>query len=582
MWTGASCVDLFLRLATLFLLFAIGLLSFGGGSYLIYLWTRPPSIQIGAFGVADGGDGSKSRAIAFVLQENFNEALEILSWNPANSKTGGVSIPEGVLGPPLPQGSIVSESKLGVKIADIEVSGLLDKVLSVFRRGPRIEGMVMGGGATLAIAVEYSDEAGKPKHTWLVNSANLRQDLRDLAYNIVLDLDKEGSPELNSLNVSQFIALAEGKRLLKQYADDAAHADRESQQSLAQAAITALKPIADSGTRCIWFYKYLSAAYKLLHDQANAETYLRKAEELEPQDVFVAGQLKTIRTKAQGAVAAPPVANFASQPALAIARFAEAVRQLEALKTSLVTVVDLDSGLDKQLFAADRILDGVSTIPSETAVTDSLGHGTFNASIVLNLCPSSRIYPIKIFSNIGSGPEEALLEGVRAASKSRFKLVLLSFGSRGELSSAFNAEMKNLLDSGALVIAPAGNEGGSQQYYPAASPGVISVAAVTANGLLADFSTYGKWVTIAAPGVGLVGQTLNGSKQELSGTSMAASVVAAAAAMVWSVRPELTADQVKEILVTTATPLNVDSKGRSISSGIVNAQKAVQQATQTH
>jgi subtilisin family serine protease len=93
-----------------------------------------------------------------------------------------------------------------------------------------------------------------------------------------------------------------------------------------------------------------------------------------------------------------------------------------------------------------------------------------------------------------------------------------------------------------LVVAAAGNGGDTTRQYPAAEnvDGLIAVAASTANDTLATFSSRGSWIQVAAPGVAILSTIPGGGYGTWSGTSMAAPIVAGAAALVRGAYPSLT------------------------------------------
>ena len=110
---------------------------------------------------------------------------------------------------------------------------------------------------------------------------------------------------------------------------------------------------------------------------------------------------------------------------------------------------------------------------------------------------------------------------------------------------------------GAVVVSAAGNSGDTTPHYPAAEqqPGEIAVAASTEAGGLATFSSRGEWVQLAAPGELIYGAVPGGQWAVWSGTSMAAPMVAGAAALLRSARPSLTPSQVAARLMADAAPL---------------------------
>ena len=150
---------------------------------------------------------------------------------------------------------------------------------------------------------------------------------------------------------------------------------------------------------------------------------------------------------------------------------------------------------------------------------------------------------------------------------------------------------------GVVLVASAGNNGISSDLlaYPAAYDHVIAVAATDNNDERAEFSNYGSWVDIAAPGVNIISLRAQGTDMycwpyyfgetfippydynailcDASGTSMSCPHVAGIAALILSKDPSLNPKQVRTILRSSAESPNTDTY---IGIGRANADYAVQ------
>jgi subtilisin family serine protease len=111
--------------------------------------------------------------------------------------------------------------------------------------------------------------------------------------------------------------------------------------------------------------------------------------------------------------------------------------------------------------------------------------------------------------------------------------------------------------------------------------------------MIASFSNFGKEeVDVFSPGVAIYSTFPDGKYGNLQGTSMAAPVVAGIAAVIRSHYPDLTAEQVKNIIIESTVPIDhkvrrpsdkklVSAKEISVSGGIVNLYRAVELAEKT-
>lgn len=150
---------------------------------------------------------------------------------------------------------------------------------------------------------------------------------------------------------------------------------------------------------------------------------------------------------------------------------------------------------------------------------------------------------------------------------------------------------KKLNEEGIMVIAAAGNRGGSDYAYPASYEDVVSVAAVDENLRRTYFSRFNLQVDVCAPGRGIYSTVMNltrvpnsrsqaaglsyyPSYARKSGTSMACAHVTGVAAKIWAVKPNCTNVQVREALQNTARDLNKDGTDSEYGHGLVQAYRA--------
>ena len=146
-------------------------------------------------------------------------------------------------------------------------------------------------------------------------------------------------------------------------------------------------------------------------------------------------------------------------------------------------------------------------------------------------------------------------EGIKYAADHGAKVISCSWG--GGASGSFGQDIINYaIARDCLIVAAAGNDDASQSDYPAAYPGVMSVASVSSSDQKSYFSNYGSEVSISAPGESILSTYYNNTYAYLSGTSMATPIVSSAAALVKAKFPTLTMKEVADQLRITSD--NID------------------------
>ena len=218
---------------------------------------------------------------------------------------------------------------------------------------------------------------------------------------------------------------------------------------------------------------------------------------------------------------------------------------------------------------------------------------------------NTRVMPLRALGRGGAGTSYDIAQAVRFAAglandsgtlpAQPADIINLSLG--GEGFSQFNRDLyREVRSRGISVVAAAGNERSRQPSYPAGYPDVFSVSAVDAQRELAPYSNRGSSIDLAAPG-GDSGQDVNGDGYPdgvlstdaaegdfaytfASGTSMAAPHVSAVLALMKSVNPDLSGDDIASLLAAGELTDDAGDAGRDdgFGVGIINARKAVDAA----
>ncbi|MFF7729581.1 type VII secretion-associated serine protease mycosin [Streptomyces sp. NPDC008001] len=234
-----------------------------------------------------------------------------------------------------------------------------------------------------------------------------------------------------------------------------------------------------------------------------------------------------------------------------------------------VTVAVIDTGVDARLpDLRGQVLEGknFSGQPGD-ARRDNDGHGSSMAGLIAGtgkrgsdtgsygLAPGVKVLPVRVEANKDLlDQNQAMVDALYYAADSDAKIINISLGSPRRSDEAEKA-VAYALRKGKLVFAAVGNSGDKSNAveYPAAYPGVIGVAGLDQNGDTASWSQHGPQVDLSAPGAGVISACPGGTEVcRGSGTSGASALAAASAALIWSVHPTWTANQVTRVLINTA------------------------------
>jgi serine protease AprX len=292
------------------------------------------------------------------------------------------------------------------------------------------------------------------------------------------------------------------------------------------------------------------------------------------------------------------------------------------------------TNLNVRVMGGQRVAKFVDFVNGRTAPYDDNGHGTHVAGIVAGngydtygaragVAPAAHLVSLKVLNDQGTGYISNVIAALEwtVANKSAYNIRVVNLSVGAPVTESYRTDpltlaTKRAVDSGIVVVTAAGNLGrnneGKSQYGGITSPGnapwVLTVGATNTKGTLAryddsiaDYSSRGPSAIdyvakpdVAAPGTGIVSlsdptslfyQTksaylLAGSLNtaykpylSLTGTSMAAPMVAGTAALMIQANPKLTPNLVKAIIEYTAQRYDYDSLTQG--AGFLNTRGAV-------
>lgn len=260
---------------------------------------------------------------------------------------------------------------------------------------------------------------------------------------------------------------------------------------------------------------------------------------------------------------------------------------------SSVKIAIVDTGIDGNHEDLNgKISDNKNCTDSPT-VDDLYGHGTHVAGIaaavtnnnigVAGIGYNASLLNVKALGDDGSGYYSWIANCIVWSADSGAKVINMSLGGPSKSKTLENA-VNYAWSKGVVVVAAAGNSGNTSPTYPAYYTNVISVAATDQNDNKAGWSTYGRWVDVAAPGVSIYSTLPNHRNAigilnygSLSGTSMATPHVSGLAALVWATSYGTSNSSVRKQIENTAD--KIAGTGKYWLYGRINALAAVKSAT---
>jgi subtilisin family serine protease len=252
---------------------------------------------------------------------------------------------------------------------------------------------------------------------------------------------------------------------------------------------------------------------------------------------------------------------------------------------SNVTIAVIDSQIDVKHPDMDGVFAGQYDAvggPEEKAHP----HGTGMAGAIaahrklMGIAPAARLYAIHAFSSNAASAESttfSILKGLDWAASKGVRVINMSFA--GPRDPSMERALKNAHDKGIVLIAAAGNAGPkSPPLYPGADPSVIAVTATDANDKIFAGANRGRYIAVAAPGVDILVPAPEDTYQLTTGTSVSSAEVSGIVALLLERNPNLTPEDIRKILTTSAKHPGTKERDDDFGSGLVDPSKAIQDA----
>jgi filamentous hemagglutinin family protein len=251
------------------------------------------------------------------------------------------------------------------------------------------------------------------------------------------------------------------------------------------------------------------------------------------------------------------------------------------LKGTNITVAVIDSEVD----AHHPDLEGVIAAEYDAVGKEEAPHphGTGMAGAIaahrrlMGIAPSARLFTVHAFSTAAASAESTtfnILKGLDWAATKGVRVVNMSFA--GPRDPSIERALQAAHDRGIVLIAAAGNAGPkSPPLFPGANPNVIAVTATDINDKVFSGANRGGYIAVAAPGVDILVPGTDGGYQLTTGTSVACAEVSGVAALLLERNPNLTPEDVRKILTSSAKKLGAST---DYGAGLVDLAKAIQEA----
>ncbi len=197
-----------------------------------------------------------------------------------------------------------------------------------------------------------------------------------------------------------------------------------------------------------------------------------------------------------------------------------------------------------------------STFDHGTHVAGTVGATTDNNTGVASIGFGVSIIAVKATKNsAGSNSVTNGYDGIIYAAAAGADVINLSWGGPSYSSTGQNV-INYAYNQGAIIVAAAGNDNVSTQFYPAAYNNVVCVASTNSSDQKSSFSNYGSYIDVSAPGTNIASTVPGNNYAYKSGTSMASPLVAGLCGLMLSYNPGLSQTDLINCLTSSCTDIS--------------------------
>lgn len=247
-----------------------------------------------------------------------------------------------------------------------------------------------------------------------------------------------------------------------------------------------------------------------------------------------------------------------------------------------ITIAILDSGVDgNHPDLAGAMVPGYNFYNGNTDTSDANGHGTAVAGVaaamnnavgVSSIAGQAKIMPVRIADANAYAYYSTIAQGVTWAADRGARIANASYGGVAGSSTIINAA-NYLKGKGGLLFVSAGNNGRDEGIVPTDS--MVVVSATNQWDSRTSWSSFGSFVTLAAPGEYVWTTTNGGGYGQWNGTSFSSPLTAGVGALMMAANPALTPNQVQSMLYSTAKDIGDGGRDIYYGYGRVDAAAAV-------